>query len=459
MVKNDNHYKFNKFRNQYKCFIYESFDYTLNKDCIEASFYFNLDNKYSFRPTLHFSFKNHVNTENLTDIMLQNILFHIGMIELISYWKATCPAEIVIKPYLLNQEQIQFWKKLYFNGLGEFFYLNSIQTSEDDFVKIESNSCNTLNKISLKTKNSNIIPVGGGKDSAVTMALLSESNKENLALILNPRKACTETAIVGGYDDEKILKVKRTIDPLLLRLNDEGFLNGHTPFSALLAFISLLTAAITGRKHIVLSNESSSNESTIENSSVNHQYSKSIEFESDFRTYYMKYISSDINYFSLLRPLNELQIARIFSKNPAFFTAFKSCNVGSKNDIWCGKCAKCLFTYIILSPFINLEKLIKIYGSDLFEQKELIHEFEELIGISDTKPFECVGTIEEVNISICEIIRNIDKKLPFLLAYYKTTPNFKEYKNKPISLLLNDYNEKHFLLNEFEEILKKKLHD
>ncbi|HQI46732.1 MAG TPA: hypothetical protein PLC59_11815, partial [Bacteroidales bacterium] len=143
-----------------------------------------------------------------------------------------------------------------------------------------------------------------------------------------------------------------------------------------------------------------------------------------------------------------------------YFNVFKSCNVGSKNDIWCGKCAKCLFTFIILSPFIPSETMIRIFGSNLFEKKELICEFEQLIGLSETKPFECVGTIEEVNISLCEIInKHTGNKLPFLLNFYKTTINYKTFQNKPISLLLKDYNDKHFLTTFFETILKNKLND
>ena len=269
-----------------------------------------------------------------------------------------------------------------------------------------------------------LIPIGGGKDSTVTLELLSDSFSDNILLILNPRKACTDTAYAAGYKDDRIITVNRYIDPVLLKMNDEGFLNGHTPFSALLAFVSLLCAAITGRKHIALSNESSANETTIEGSSVNHQYSKSYSFEKDFREYYLKYITDDINYFSLLRPISELQIAKLFSKNPKYFSSFKSCNVGSKMDTWCCNCSKCLFTYIILSPFIAKDNLTEIFGKNIFDDRNLLHEFNQLIGIAETKPFECVGTIEEVNCALCNIINSEKGKLPFLLEYYKKSPNY-----------------------------------
>ena len=64
----------------------------------------------------------------------------------------------------------------------------------------------------------------------------------------------------------------------MLQLNKEGFLNGHTPFSALVAFSSVIAARMAGLSYIALSNESSANESTVQGSTVNHQYSKSFKF-------------------------------------------------------------------------------------------------------------------------------------------------------------------------------------
>ena len=459
MDKSDNYHKYNKFRKQFKRFTYESFDFKRSSECLEVSYNFNLDNKYFFRPTLNIPIKSFMLDENMNEIKLKNILFHIGMIELISYWKAACPKEIVVKPYSLNEEQKEWWKRLYYNGLGEFFYLNSIQANLEDFVKIISESKDELSKISINTTDSALIPIGGGKDSTVTLELLKEYDKNNLLLILNPRKACNDTALIAGYDKSRILVINRRLDPVLLKMNDEGFLNGHTPFSALLAFVSLLASAISGRKHIALSNESSANESTVEGSSVNHQYSKSFEFEKDFREYYLKYITEDINYFSLLRPINELQIVKLFVKNKQYFPVFKSCNAGSKTDTWCGNCPKCLFVSIILSPFIDDKTLFKIFGTNILDKQNLNYQFEQLIGLTETKPFECVGTIDEVNASLCETIKRRSGNLPYLLEYYKATTNYLKYKNENISTLLNAYNDKHFLTKKFEDILKKNIND
>ena len=238
--------------------------------------------------------------------------------------------------------------------------------------------------------------MGGGKDSIVSLELLRPFQAESDVLLLNAPKAARACAEIAGYSPEQIMEVRRTLDPRLLELNAGGALNGHTPFSALLAFVSLFVAAASGASSILLSNESSANEPTVPGSHVNHQYSKSFEFEEDFRNYVASFLTPDVDYFSLLRPINELQIASLMSTYPAYFAAFRSCNVGSKEGRWCGRRPKCLFTCVMLQPFCSAETLAGIFGHDLLDDAALEPTLQELIGRAATKPFECIGTVEEV---------------------------------------------------------------
>jgi hypothetical protein len=217
-----------------------------------------------------------------------------------------------------------------------------------------------------------------------------------------------------------------------------------------------LSAAATAKRNIALSNESSANETTVENSTVNHQYSKSYEFEADFRNYTARYISGSFNYFSFLRPLSELQIASLFSRYNKYFSSFKSCNVGSKADVWCGHCPKCLFAYIILSPFIERKIMISIFGKDLLDDGNMKYFFEQLCGIETLKPFECVGTLDEVNVAINMLIKKMsENELPLLLRYYKTTTKYHFYQQMHNNSPLSHFNDEHFLEAEFENILKQ----
>lgn len=433
--------KYNALRKQYPTFCYQSFEYDITPEGMKITFLFTIGETITFMPTITIPQREFYKWNGLSKEQYDLLVFNIGMIELISYWKATCSPTIVVKPYSLNEEQIKFWQKLYYNGLSEFFYINGINSTIDDFVNIKPESTCELSKTHFATTNSYIVPIGGGKDSVVTLEILSQAGKDICPMIINPRGATLDCAHIAGYERPDFIEIQRTIHPKLLELNAQGFLNGHTPFSAMLAFHSLLVAAITGRKHIALSNESSANESTIVGTNVNHQYSKSLEFENDFRSYVSSYITDDINYFSFLRPLSELQIAMFFAKNEKYFDVFKSCNVGSKTDIWCGNCPKCLFAYIILSPFIKPEVLNRIFGKQMLDDPSLQLYFDQLTGRQSTKPFECVGTIDEVNTALAMTIERYysNCQLPYLL---------KNYSKKKLITPLNTLSDEHNLDDE-----------
>ena len=305
--------KYNSLREEYEFFRFQRYDYTLENDVFSVKFYFSLDDKYFFEPSFEIPQRNFYNWPDINKNQLDTILFNIGMIELISYWKLACPEKVYISPFNLDSNQILWWKKLYFNGLGEFFYLNGIKENVNDFMDIICESDVVCEKVDVSLKETTLVPIGGGKDSVVTVESL-KNKMPIIPLIINPRGATKECVEVAGFSMEQTAVIKRNLDATMLRLNNEGFLNGHTPFSAMLAFYTLLIGFVTNSKYIALSNESSANEPTVPDTEVNHQYSKSIAFENDFRDYVEKYISSEIQYFSFLRPINEVQIASLFAK-------------------------------------------------------------------------------------------------------------------------------------------------
>lgn len=454
MTNKDNHQKYLDFRNEYPFFEYQSYSFNLRNGNLEAEFCFNLSDKYLFKPTITIPARDFYPLDNVDKRDLDNFVFHIGMVELISYWKAACPPALIIRPQLLDEKQIVWWKKLYFLGLGEFFYLNGISTNEDSFMQISSHGEKLVLSRANVDSDKVIVPIGGGKDSVVTLELLSRSKVPAIPMMVNPREASIRTIETAGYTENQSVVINRTIDSKLLELNSMGFLNGHTPFSALLAFTGALSCVMAGVANIALSNESSANESTVPDSKINHQYSKTFEFESDFAWYLKNYIHPEINYFSFLRPVNELQIAKLFSKYPQHFDGFRSCNVGSKTDSWCGKCPKCLFTYIILSPFIKQNTLIDIFGKDMLDDLSLKKIFDELTGASAVKPFECVGTPDEVIAALWKYSKqNPDTSL---LLKNLAAGNYDEL---DFVKLINEYNKELLIPEKFEQILKIALND
>ncbi len=445
-MRNKNFDNFLRLRKRYPTFRYDGFDYYVEKGALTIHFHFSISGKYEFHPGLLLEAHSLLDYKRIPAAQLESIIFHIGMIEAISYWKTTCSPQFIIADYRLSAKQEKWFKKLFYNGLGEFLYINGIHVSEEEFIHFSYEGTTSLNPfVQDFDKDALIVPVGGGKDSIVSLELL-KNHKKIFPLILNPREASIQSVKQSGIPYQNTIVVRRELDPLLLQLNQEGFLNGHTPFSALLAFISLLVGSLSNLSHIALSNESSANEPTHQESNANHQYSKSYEFENDFRNYVEDNILKGFNYFSFLRPLSEYQIAMLFAKQKHHFSTFRSCNAGSKENKWCGKCSKCLFTYIILSPFLEPDELENIFGHNLLDDPGLLPVFKELTGKTEAKPFECVGTIDEIHFALHHSKQQALTPLPFLLSRFES--------RQPSPLPVRHFTDnQHFLLPEYRKIL------
>lgn len=389
--------KFYTLRRQYTEFHFVNYNFQVVNSEILMQFFYQV-NELSFSPKMTLKLGKYAQTLHFEEI--EGLIFNIGLIELLSYWKATCSPLIVLHKYNLDEEQKNWWKKLYYKGLGEFFYQNEIDCKIDNFVQFtfaeEAKPYSDLYFKPIEESQRVIVPVGGGKDSVVTLEELRKKS-EVIPFIINPRGATLDCARVAGFDKtEDIVILEREIDKNLLICNEQGFLNGHTPFSAMLAFYTLLASYSTNTRSIALSNEASANEATVLGTEVNHQYSKSLEFETDFQQYVRQYMGNCAHYYSYLRSFSELQIAEKFAGYPQYFSVFRSCNAGSKENKWCCNCPKCLFAYIILVPFIEKTTLLQIFGEDLLHKPEMEHFLNQLTGKERTKPFECVGTVEEV---------------------------------------------------------------
>ena len=474
-------------RKKYPKFIYEKYSYEISGNNLEIFFDFKIKPDVYFKPKVVIENVDKSRLAKIGDRILDNLIFNLGLMEIPSYWKATCSPEIEIKAGPLNQEQIKYpgiakggderkfidwWKDLIINGMGQFFYENKINFRKPNFLNISTiNAAGSRRDYAAGSRSDILVPVGGGKDSVVTLETLKKAKKDIQCFSLNPTEAAERITKIAGCRSPII--VQRKIDEKLLKLNRQGFLNGHTPFSAYLAFLSVLCAAIFNYKYIAFSNERSSNEGNVKylGKIINHQWSKSFEFEKKFRDYSKKYLAKKIEYFSFLRPFYEIQIAKLFSKYPKYFNAFLSCNVayqtasGTKLPAkkWCGKCSKCLFTWACLYPFVNEKELLKIFGKNLFENKKLLPVMLELIGVGSPrrfKPFECVGTKKEnliaVYLSWKKCGEQFSAELPFLLKYFeeKILPKYQNLK-KESEKTLSSWNNQNNLPKEFEEILKK----
>ena len=455
--------KYTELREQWPVFIYRGYEIEEEEGAVRIRYRFQIPGLSEFAPEWVFPKVEGAENHFQEDPVFRNMVFSLGMAELVSYWKICCPPRVEVEAGYLDQDQISWWKDLYFNGLGEFFYTNHIQEADQDtFMELVSTGHpadgeTDQEQVQRRRELSGcLIPIGGGKDSAVTIELVKKTGLSSMAYIINPRGATTHCAQAGGYSPRKVIAASRTLDQNMLRLNREGYLNGHTPFSAIVAFSAVIAAYMHRLKYAALSNESSANESTVPGSTVNHQYSKSFRFEESFHQYEEKYLKSGVYYFSLLRPLSEFQIARYFARQKQYLSIFRSCNAGSKEDRWCGHCPKCLFVFLILSPFLSQEELSGIFGADMLNDPTLTGTLEQLVGIQEDKPFECVGSRGEMNTAIVMTIDRLEqegKSLPVLLAYYKETALYRQYEESRPSYFTY-YDEENLLPGIFDQVLR-----
>lgn len=457
------------FRKKYPKFTFKNYSWKISKSGLKIFFGFKIEPNIEFRPEVIIKRVSQNQVKRVGERVLDNLIFNLGLIEMISYWKATCSPEIEILAGHLSKEQVRWWKNLIFKGMGQFFFENKIDFRKTNFIKIKNiNKIYNLEKcyqVGNLNKNRILVPIGGGKDSIVTLEVLKKMKKELVLFSLNPTE--TSKKVIGISGEKKTIFAERKFDKKLFELNRKGFLNGHTPFTAYLSFLSLLLAVLFDIRYIAFSNERSSEEGNVEylRRWINHQYSKSFDFEKRFREYHKKYLIKGVEYFSFLRPLYEIQIAKIFSQHPRYFNAFLSCNEayktygGAKEPLkkWCQKCPKCLFIFTSLFPFIG-EKIVRIFGKNLFDGEELLDMMFQLTGQKNFKPFECVGTKKESLIAFYLSWRKYKGEFsgnpPLLLKYFEKRIMLK-YKNLEIEAkkLMNSWSNRNYLPKEFEKFL------
>jgi hypothetical protein len=396
---------FTTLRSKHPTLTYRGYTLVRHGDTFQATFLIDLEPSIQFRPSISFpaisfpaiSFP----ATGIEESKLEPYLFHIGMMEVLSYWKAACPPRVIIDGYHLTEDERAWWHDLFIHGLGEFYFVNDIDPSQEGLLSIESRGDRPLPRSAQGdaiAKSGELVMAAGGKDSSLALEMLKAFDPlvRRETLMLNPSRSASESITIAGYGEP--LVVRRTIDKQLLELNAQGYLNGHTPFSAYLAFLGTMIAEMRGLGSVIVSNErSASEENTIFHGlAINHQYSKGIRFERRFRAYAAEHFPGCASYYSIIRPLYDLQVSGLFARlAPRHLHSFRSCNVGQRDDKWCGKCPKCAFVCLTIAPFTSPDLRASIFGRDLFEAPEILSAIEELTGVRDHKPLECVGTLGE----------------------------------------------------------------
>ena len=424
--------------NSFSTFSFHSFSFDYKH--LQAKFTYAFDDQL-FTEMINFSTPVKKIRLNIDETIINNILKHIHIAVWISYYKLSPTAEILV-PDRRTAKMLTFRKKFYLNGLGELMFVNGLSPSccasfspannpsvpaghlpwqggkYDDYSPDRGMSegqgviNNQLNDVATGT-GGKLLFFWGWKDSLVSVELLKQQHQPFTLRSMGDLPLHTLAA--SKVDAPRIIQT-RQLDPKLFEMNASGKrYNGHVPITGILSFISLLTAYLYEFDEIILSNEKSANigNTTLDGVEINHQWSKSEDFEKAFQNY-IKNLHLPIRYYSLLRQRDELRIVEEFCKYPQYFHSFSSCNRNfhlrgpqlSSDQLRCGQCPKCAFVYTMMRTFLPAETVNDIFHKNLFTDETLLPLFRELLGIEGTKPFECVGTKEEM----LEALRLINKR-------------------------------------------------
>jgi len=325
----------------------------------------------------------------------------------ISYYKAALAGEIDLSACRVDEVLAGFLNELYFQGLGEFAYVNELDMSS--LIRFRVNADKAPAPLDLNLPERALVAMGGGKDSLVCLQMLRSTGIEVQPVCVGGSELIGDTAKTAGLP---LIRIGRKLSPVLAEWNAEGAWNGHVPVTAINSAILLCAGLLYGYRYVVFANESSASEATLVDAhgqEINHQYSKSLAFEQALRGVVQDRISPNVEYFSLLRPYGEIAIARQFAELTEYHAVFSSCNRNFHQDgariegRWCRNCPKCRFTALALAPFVNPAELISIQGDDLLDREDQLTGFRELCGLGENKPLECVGSIAESRAAIKEL--------------------------------------------------------
>ncbi|BCT92880.1 hypothetical protein LYSHEL_19040 [Lysobacter helvus] len=312
----------------------------------------------------------------------------------VSYYKAAVPREIVIEGDPIDVDTALLLESFYVNGLGEFAYRNGLHLH--DRIKFPHAAGATPAAPQLGLREHALVAIGGGKDSLVSIEALRTAGVEQTVTWIGGSqliKACAERTGLPT------LNLGRSLAPQLFEFNRQGALNGHIPVTGVNSAIMLFAAIVLDADQVVFSNErSASYGSLIEGTGeVNHQWSKGWAWEQALGDHVQSHVAADLRYYSLLRPLSELAVARQFAKSDRYDAHFSSCNrnfhlLGERPAMrWCGVCPKCHFVFLALAPFMPKPRLVGIFGRNLLDDPQQVGGYDALLEYQDHKPFECVG--------------------------------------------------------------------
>ncbi|HTU80464.1 MAG TPA: hypothetical protein VMF09_17075 [Solirubrobacteraceae bacterium] len=338
----------------------------------------------------------------------------------VSYFKAALPPAVELETGTPPPATARLLEALYSDGLAELAYTNGLPGLPRPRFTGGASAARPGRAVAGSAQPASmprgiLVPVGGGKDSAVALEIVRRTSCELALFSVGDAPPIARTVAASGLP--RVL-VRRTLDPGLKALNDAGAFNGHVPITAIVSCVAALTAALHGFDAVAMANERSASAGNVEWNGVhvNHQFSKGLRAERLLSAALAELAPAGpsprggfgegdsregVRVFSVLRPASELAVARAFARMERYHDAFTSCNALFRSDpalrasSWCCECPKCRFVFLALAPFSEPAQLRAIFGRDLLDEDEQFEGFALLTATGGHKPFECVGEEQE----------------------------------------------------------------
>lgn len=337
----------------------------------------------------------------------ERLLAHLFLAAGVSYYKCAAPPRVRVETGTWDPADVDVHRELFAHGLGEYAWHNGLDPELRpawEYASVTVASAPPGPVTGLAPDRGVLVPVGGGKDSCVTTEVLRDAGLPVTLVTVSRYPVIQDVIDRSGLPD---LLVRRTLDPRLGELNRRGARNGHVPITAVVSLTVLVTAALHGFEAVVMSNERSASEGNVvyRGVEINHQWSKGEVFEASLQAALAR-VTPELAWFSLLRPLSELSIAREFAARAGrYLDVFSSCNGAFRQDPsrrvdrWCGRCPKCQFVHLALATSLGRDELLRVFGEDVFSVSP-VEGFEALLGLTAWKPFECVGEVQECRVAL-----------------------------------------------------------
>ncbi|MGE5183669.1 MAG: hypothetical protein ACM31C_16470 [Acidobacteriota bacterium] len=363
------------------------------------------------------------------DELIDRLAFHVALFQL----NAVCslrPDVIELGPWArwLTPELAALWQTVFRNVWGQWRWEHDLPDYLPQFADAPHAAPPPARVPDGPTEL--LAFCGGGKDSLVALKLLERAQLPFATLGYAHSiygGAAHQHALldrVGGASARVRAERQWIYDDFLdspvielhgARLGVKSLLAAETPASL---FAALPLALARGYRGLVLAHEASANAENLiwtrdadrklraegalasspqESERINHQWGKSWEAEQLLDSYVRAHLLANVRYFSVLAPVHDEVIFELLARDGELAPLTHSCNL---NKPWCGDCAKCAYVWLQFAAHLPADVVARTFGDNFGERPGNARHFEELLGLAEHTPFECVGSAPESRLAL-----------------------------------------------------------